>query len=232
MARSRRRVLTNGEMLIAEGTLATKLYIVVSGEAAVYRSLAGREEVIARLKPGATVGEVGIVDSAPRSAKVVADGATVILEIEHKILEEVPEGLLMKLYRNLALILATRLRGTNDMLDVVAQRSPGGMDAGDSTVPSLQESSMVGVMAQGADFSEGDFRGANFRDASFEGAVFTNADFRGADLAGVTLDEDFLIGADEDSEDGPVVARPASGPDLDDDEVDSLAASLIRRDDS
>ena len=79
--------------------------------------------MIARLKPGATVGEIGIVDRAPRSAKVVADDALVLLELEHKILEEVSESLLVKLYRNLALILATRLRETNDMLDNVADFS-------------------------------------------------------------------------------------------------------------
>ncbi|HJL66263.1 MAG: cyclic nucleotide-binding domain-containing protein [Arenicellales bacterium] len=123
MACSQRRVLTAGEQLIAEGALANKLFIIVSGEAAIYRSLAGREEVIARLKPGATVGEIGIVDRAPRSAKVVADDALVLLELEHKILEEVSESLLVKLYRNLALILATRLRETNDMLDNVADFS-------------------------------------------------------------------------------------------------------------
>ena len=120
MGQSRRRSLEDGELMIAEGTLATKLYIVVSGQATVSRSLAGHEETIATLKPGATVGEVGIVDRAPRSAKVVADGATVILEIEHQVFDSAALPLIMKLYRNLAKILAGRVRGTNDMLDMVA----------------------------------------------------------------------------------------------------------------
>ena len=72
MHRSRRRVLKDGDVLIAEGTLATKLFVLVSGQAAVYRSLAGKSELIATLKPGATVGEIGIVDRAPRSAQVTA----------------------------------------------------------------------------------------------------------------------------------------------------------------
>ena len=39
MHRSRRRVLKDGDVLIAEGTLATKLFVLVSGQAAVYRSV-------------------------------------------------------------------------------------------------------------------------------------------------------------------------------------------------
>ena len=70
MTQARRRVLTDGEQVIAEGTLATKLFIVVSGRVAVYRVINGRPEAIAELKPGSTVGEVGIVDRAPRSAQL------------------------------------------------------------------------------------------------------------------------------------------------------------------
>jgi CRP-like cAMP-binding protein len=229
MAQSRRRVLTHGEEVIAEGTLATKLFIVVSGEVAVCRTLAGRSESIARLKPGSSVGEIGIVDRAPRSAQVVATGETVILEIEHRVFEEADLPLLMKLYRNLASILAGRLRGTNDMLDMIAQRRGGVLGEDGSLVPSLRDVSMAGVYAQGADFSDGNFTGANFENATFEGAVFRNASFRGADLAGVSFDEDYMIGVDEGVPDGEGFS--ASDGDANPAEPDSLAASLTHKKD-
>ncbi|MEE2756245.1 MAG: cyclic nucleotide-binding domain-containing protein [Myxococcota bacterium] len=227
MHRSRRRELSGGDVLIAEGTLATKLFIVVSGQAGVYRSLAGRSELIATLKPGATVGEVGIVDRAPRSAKVVAEGNTVILEIELSVLEESEFGMRLKLYHNLASILAGRVRATNEMLDMVAQRSDSILTDDGVLVPSLNDVSMAGVHAEGADFSSGVFTGANFENASFEGAVFANASFKGADLAGATFDEDYLIGArtgdddpdvadTDDEEPSDVIPQPLDAAETDD----------------
>ena len=122
MGQCKRRELQAGDQLIAEGTLATKLFVVVSGEATVVRSIGGSDEVIARLKPGAAVGEIGLVDRAPRSAKVVSDGDAVILEFEHHAFEQAEPMLLLKLYRNMSQILAARLRSTNELLDRMAQR--------------------------------------------------------------------------------------------------------------
>ena len=201
MHRSRRRVLKDGDVLIAEGTLATKLFVLVSGQAAVYRSLAGKSELIATLKPGATVGEIGIVDRAPRSAQVTAVGSTVILEMELSVLEDCAMEMRMKLYRNLSLILANRVRATNDTLDEIAQRGGSLVSVDDQLVPSLRDASMVGIRAEGADFSQGNFTGANFANANFDGAVFTNASFRGAELSGVRFDdEDYMIGGGDNEE--------------------------------
>jgi CRP-like cAMP-binding protein len=239
MSQSRRRELSDGEVIIAEGTLATKLYIVVSGHATVSRCLAGHEETIATLKPGATVGEVGIVDRAPRSAKVVAAGATVILEIEHQVFDAAELMLMMKLYRNLAKILAGRIRGTNDMLDMVAQRRPNTYTNDGSLIPCLNDVSMSGVTAQGADFSGGDFRGSNFESASFEGTVMRNVSFRGADLSGAQFDDAYMIGGEEAPGGRPIAPHADASEESEEEseeseelgEPDSLAASLMRRKD-
>ena len=213
MHRSRRRVLKDGDVLIAEGTLATKLFVLVSGQAAVYRSLAGKSELIATLKPGATVGEIGIVDRAPRSAQVTAVGNTVILEMELSVLEDCAMEMRMKLYRNLSLILANRVRATNDTLDEIAQ--PGGslvLQLMISLYRHYRDASMVGIRAEGADFSQGTFTGANFANANFDGAVFTNASFRGAELSGVRFDdEDYMIGGGDYEEPDSLAATLQTG---------------------
>ena len=62
MSKCTRRTLTDGEPLIKDGALSTRLFVVVSGEAHVIRRAGDTEHLIARLKPGATVGEMGVVD--------------------------------------------------------------------------------------------------------------------------------------------------------------------------
>ena len=69
---TQRRKIQASNLIIGEGTLATKLYILVSGQAEVSKGESGNEEVVATLHPGATLGEMGVVDCAPRSARVIA----------------------------------------------------------------------------------------------------------------------------------------------------------------
>ena len=225
VGKSVRRQLKTGEQLIGDGALSTRLFIVVSGQANVFRYIGNREYLIACLNPGATVGEMGVVDCAPRSARVVAQGDTTILELEQGIFEEADPEVVGKLFRNIAAILARRVRESNDGL---GSKKPEPEAPVDSTAV-LDALTMVGISAKGANFEGSDFESANFERASFHGANFQNADLqaadlRGANLDGVLFDDDQLIGATADK---VLVVRPIASEDMEQSDIDSLAATLI-----
>lgn len=75
--------LAAGTAFIRQGELADALYLVLEGDVVVHAGAvrsAGTE--LARLGPGAHVGEIGLLDRVPRTATVVADGPVRVLRIE------------------------------------------------------------------------------------------------------------------------------------------------------
>jgi len=81
-----------GDVVVAEGDPATRLYVVVSGTARVERSGAGP---VGRLKAGDFFGELALIEEHGRTASVVAESDLVCLLIpawEFKaLLEEHPQ---------------------------------------------------------------------------------------------------------------------------------------------
>lgn len=65
--------LSSGELLFAENDFADALYLVESGRLRVFRTEDdGSETTVAEIGPGELVGEMGLLDGAPRSASVRA----------------------------------------------------------------------------------------------------------------------------------------------------------------
>ncbi len=84
-----------GQVIIAEGTLSTDVYLIVSGLLQVsVLSVSGRETIFRTISPNELVGELAAIDNAERSATVAALEDTVLshLTAEHfrKYLSEVP----------------------------------------------------------------------------------------------------------------------------------------------
>ena len=78
-----RRELFAGEVLYRQGDPSDCAWLVESG-AIELTSLQGRRTVgHGVLGPGELIGELGMLDGAPRSATAIARGATVLLSIEH-----------------------------------------------------------------------------------------------------------------------------------------------------
>ena len=75
------RVYEKGEKLISEGSNATGLHLIASGEVAVIRDEGNEPFVLATLGPGDIVGEVALVLRRPSSADVVAVHPTVTLHL-------------------------------------------------------------------------------------------------------------------------------------------------------
>lgn len=60
--------LEEGRVLCRQGEVATACYVIVEGEADVQVGT----EVVGRVGPGESVGEMGLIDARPRSAGVVS----------------------------------------------------------------------------------------------------------------------------------------------------------------
>jgi hypothetical protein len=105
-----------GTVVVEKGDRGTEMYMVVAGEMRVFdRHPDGREEVLATLVPGAIFGEMGLVTQEARSAHVVATTDAELLRLDFAALERIRRRFPYtgaKIFRNLAGILAERLRHT------------------------------------------------------------------------------------------------------------------------
>src|ERR1700683_338108 len=72
--------LRPGETLFAKGDLADRMYVVLSGELRV----GDGNLILERLSPGSMVGEMGLIEHAPRAAAVMAETDCTLAEIDEK----------------------------------------------------------------------------------------------------------------------------------------------------
>ena len=105
-----RRRVKDGEILIAQGKPIDSIILVLEGRLSVAVKDAG---IVARRGVGEIVGEMSLVDSAPPSATVAAEGECLILSLDkstllQKLAADAPFG--CRFYKALAIFLADRLR--------------------------------------------------------------------------------------------------------------------------
>ena len=104
-----------GEAVIEEGSSGHSMYLVKKGSVSVQKG----GSVITTLGPGDPVGEVAFIDRGIRSASVIADEDTVLIEIPGDPLDETlarnPE-IACKIYRSINRTLCDRLRKANTEL--------------------------------------------------------------------------------------------------------------------
>ena len=109
---ARRHNVRPGERVIEEGKPGHEMCLVASGELSVVKSRGAVQEELARIEPGDSFGEVALVDCEPRSASVVALTPSILLRFERRFPVKIPQ-VSLKLYRNLATMMASRLRDTS-----------------------------------------------------------------------------------------------------------------------
>jgi len=110
---------SRGAAIIQEDTKTRDLYVVCNGRVSIRLTLPStedKEEVIYSMREGQIFGEIALVDGSPRSATVRAEDDVEVLKFEFQklsaLLDERPRiGYLMM--RNIASIIATRVRNTN-----------------------------------------------------------------------------------------------------------------------
>jgi NTE family protein len=117
-----------GSVVIEEGELPRRLYLVVSGSAAV--EVDGRP--LARIPRGATIGEMSLITGEPTVATVRALSDLVVRVIGERELDRLGSAH-PQIYRNLAAILAARLAKTNKLAIQSEQSSVVEIQAGTPT---------------------------------------------------------------------------------------------------
>lgn len=98
-----------GETFIREGDVEPWMYLLVSGQARVH----SQDRTIATVEAGAMVGELAVLDPAPRSADVTATEPCVLLRVDHApfadLMTEEPE-----LVDSVVAMLVRLVRATSD----------------------------------------------------------------------------------------------------------------------
>lgn len=120
--------LTPGSYLFHEGDTATDFYLVLKGELDILKHKEGTKfghgysdhehsHAIAKLKEGHMVGEMGLIDSEPRSASVRAATTTLLLSISYGELSQLAErdATFSQIYQQVARNITQRLRTTNEV---------------------------------------------------------------------------------------------------------------------
>lgn len=109
--------LARGDEIFKRGTPSDAAYAIISGEVEVtVDSLDGRSVFLARLGAGTVLGEMGILDGAPRSADAHATRRTELCRIDRSL---VTDALMAEPTAALALLaeMARRLRDTDALVE-------------------------------------------------------------------------------------------------------------------
>lgn len=108
-------------VVIAQNETGNEAYIILSGQVEVMRE----HKVLARLGPGAIFGELALLDSLPRSATVRTVSSCVLLRFDRSDLPKIAE-IWPAMLRNLSIMLANRLRETDELISVWFNGRPRG----------------------------------------------------------------------------------------------------------
>ena len=118
------KTFSDGEVIIAEGSVGEAMYSIQSGSARVVKATPTGETELATLEAGDIFGEMSLFDRKPRSASVIARGQTRVLRIDRS-------KLLSTISRDPTIVLKTlesmsrRIRNLNSGLAEL-QRKEGG----------------------------------------------------------------------------------------------------------
>jgi serine/threonine protein kinase len=113
---SRLETYQAGETILQEDTGGSTMYVVVRGLVSV-RKISGTKQVeIKQVSKGGCFGEMAVINQMPRSASVVALEQTEVVAISGAVLRSANQALCMKLYRNIASLLADRMRQKDEQL--------------------------------------------------------------------------------------------------------------------
>ena len=116
---SRRMITVSaGEKLFSEGDRAKHMYVLIEGIADIYVG----DTLVETATPGAFLGEMALVDSAPRSAAIVCRSQCRLVPIDVRqfdaLVRDAPE-----FARQLMLLMSVRLRGMNERLKALQASS-------------------------------------------------------------------------------------------------------------
>jgi signal transduction histidine kinase len=100
--------------IIEEDSLSEDMFVIVEGELRVTKQGTDREVVLATLGPGEVVGEIALLDNAPRTASVTAISPSSLIRIPANAFEDLIED--SRVVRRMFRTVTSRLRGIEDTL--------------------------------------------------------------------------------------------------------------------
>ena len=106
--------LEPGDVIIEEGSESEEMYVVAEGELVVTKLSGGKEVELARINPGEVVGEIALLDEAPRTATVAASAKTLAIKIPVSAFEALLGD--PRVVRRMFRTVTSRLRGIEDAL--------------------------------------------------------------------------------------------------------------------
>ena len=83
-----RRQFLPGEIILEEGTIGTRAYLVETGAVEISRGHGEKRRVLGRVGPGGIFGELALIDGNGRSADAKATTETVCLVIPQDVFKE------------------------------------------------------------------------------------------------------------------------------------------------
>ncbi|HTY99331.1 MAG TPA: cyclic nucleotide-binding domain-containing protein [Rhodocyclaceae bacterium] len=115
LAHAEKCTFAPGAIIVREGSVGAHMYIIIAGEAKVLKAGRDGEVELARLEAADSFGEMALTDREARSATVCAISDCVLVRISDQAFSAKPE-IGMKIYRNIARVLAERLRTADELL--------------------------------------------------------------------------------------------------------------------
>jgi signal transduction histidine kinase len=79
--------LAQGDVLFTEGSLGSEAYVIQSGQIEIFKQTEGREVQLSVRQPGEVIGEMALLEAAPRMASGRALADSSLLEISHENLD-------------------------------------------------------------------------------------------------------------------------------------------------
>ena len=101
------------EVIFKEGEPGDTMYIVLSGQISIRKQFPDGVKELTVINPGESFGEMAILDNDPRSADAVAAWDATVFEIDNATLQEDDSVLALKLSRQIAVMLARKIRAFN-----------------------------------------------------------------------------------------------------------------------
>lgn len=101
-------------VIIEEGSDSEEMYIVVEGELLVTKHAGDKEVELARIRPGEVVGEIALLDQAPRTATVKTAQQSHLIQVPVAAFEELLKD--PTVVRRMFRTVTSRLRGIEDTL--------------------------------------------------------------------------------------------------------------------
>lgn len=106
--------IPEGRVIIEEGSTSEEMYVVVEGELAVTKRSGDKDVELGRIGPGDVVGEIALLDQAPRTATVSALMNSYIVRLPVSAFEDLLSD--SRVVRRMFKTVTSRLRGIEDTL--------------------------------------------------------------------------------------------------------------------